>query len=82
MGTVITDLQLNVQEVPSALGNLPRWKRHPGCARLPLEHPTSAGYWSGKLEADASVTAGYIPLMFFMHGQLDPDRQRKAVNRS
>ena len=38
------------------------------------------GYWSGELEADASVTAGYIPLMYFMTGKVDPERQRKIVN--
>ncbi len=37
------------------------------------------GYWVGELEADASVTAGYVPLMYFMLGRVDPERQRKAV---
>lgn len=39
-----------------------------------------AGYWSGELQADASVTAGYIPLMYFMTGGVDKERQRKVVN--
>lgn len=38
------------------------------------------GYWVGELEADASVSAGYVPLMYFMLGSVDPVRQRKAVN--
>ena len=39
----------------------------------------SQGYWIGELEADASVTAGYVPLMVSLFGWVDPDRQRKAV---
>lgn len=38
------------------------------------------GYWVGELEADASVAAGYIPLMYFLTGRVDPERQRKVVN--
>lgn len=38
------------------------------------------GYWVGELEADASVTAGYIPLMYFMTGRVHPERQRKVIN--
>jgi squalene-hopene/tetraprenyl-beta-curcumene cyclase len=38
------------------------------------------GYWVGELEADVTVTAGYIPLMYFMRGEVDPERQRKVVN--
>lgn len=37
------------------------------------------GYWSGELEADASVSAGYIPLMYFMLGKVDLVRQQKVV---
>ena len=43
-----------------------------------LQYPR--GYWVGELEADASVTAGYIPLMYFMTGRVDQAKQRKAVN--
>lgn len=39
------------------------------------------GYWVGELEADASVTAGFIPLMYLLEGRVDPARQRKAVNQ-
>ncbi len=42
-----------------------------------LQH--RAGYWVGELEADASVTAGYIPLMYFMLGEVDQSRQARAV---
>ena len=38
------------------------------------------GYWVGELEADASVTAGYIPLMYYMKGSVDTERQRKVIN--
>jgi len=38
------------------------------------------GYWVGELEADVSVSAGYVPLMYFMHGSVDPVRRRKVVN--
>lgn len=38
------------------------------------------GFWAGELEADASVTAGYIPLMYYMRGKVDPERQRKVIN--
>ncbi len=44
---------------------------------LGLQAP--AGYWVGELEADASVTAGYIPLMHFMTGKVDPAKRDKAV---
>jgi len=45
---------------------------------LGLQH--REGYWMGELEADASVTAGYVPLMHFMLGAVHPERRRKAVN--
>jgi len=45
---------------------------------LDLQHPD--GYWVGDLEADASVTAGYIPLMYFMQGKVDQVRVRKIVH--
>jgi squalene-hopene/tetraprenyl-beta-curcumene cyclase len=38
------------------------------------------GYWVGNLEADASVSAGYIPLMYFMTGKVDPIKQAKVIN--
>jgi squalene-hopene/tetraprenyl-beta-curcumene cyclase len=38
------------------------------------------GYWVGELEADVSVSAGYVPLMYYMLGRVDPVRQRKVVN--
>lgn len=38
------------------------------------------GFWVGELEADVTVTAGYIPLMYFMTARVDPERQRKAVD--
>ncbi|MBI4187138.1 MAG: squalene--hopene cyclase [Chloroflexi bacterium] len=38
------------------------------------------GYWVGELEADVTVAAGYIPLMYFMTGTVDPQRQQRVVN--
>jgi squalene-hopene/tetraprenyl-beta-curcumene cyclase len=37
------------------------------------------GYWVGELEADASVSAGYIPLMFYITGKVDPVKQAKVI---
>ncbi len=45
-----------------------------------LDIQSQGGYWIGELEADVSVTAGYIPLMYFITGEVDPGRQQKAVN--
>ncbi len=44
-----------------------------------LQRQNPAGYWMGQLEADASVSAGYIPLMYFMTGQVDPARREKII---
>lgn len=43
-----------------------------------LQYPQ--GFWVGELEADISVTAGYIPLLYFMTGKLDEERVQKVVN--
>ena len=45
---------------------------------LSIQYP--GGYWMGELTADSSVTAGYMPLMFFMTGQVNRERQNKAVD--
>ena len=44
-----------------------------------LARQSPEGYWVGELEADASVTAGYVPLMYCLLGRVDPERQRKVV---
>ena len=44
-----------------------------------LRNQDAKGYWVGELEADASVSAGYIPLMYFMTGKVDPVKQAKVV---
>jgi squalene-hopene/tetraprenyl-beta-curcumene cyclase len=44
---------------------------------LGLQYP--GGYWVGELEADSSVTADYIPLMHFMTGHVDREKQEKVV---
>ena len=46
-----------------------------------LARQSPRGYWVGELEADASVAAGYLPLMYFMRGHLDPERTRKVANQ-
>ncbi len=38
------------------------------------------GYWKGELEADPSVSAGYIPMMHFMGIPIDPARLSRIVN--
>ncbi|MFQ6121545.1 MAG: squalene--hopene cyclase [Dehalococcoidales bacterium] len=45
-----------------------------------LSRQSQEGYWVGELEADVTVAAGYIPLIYFMTGEIDPERQRKIVN--
>jgi len=45
-----------------------------------LTRQNPAGYWAGELRADASVPAGYIPLMVFMLGAVAPERARKIVH--
>lgn len=45
-----------------------------------LQRQSAEGFWVGELEADASVAAGYITVMFFMRGTVDRFRQRKVLN--
>ncbi len=44
-----------------------------------LEQQHAAGYWVGELEADVTVSAGYVPLMHFMTGSVDAQRQQKII---
>jgi len=44
-----------------------------------LARQSPGGYWVGELEADASVAAGYVPLMVLLLGCADPQRTRAAV---
>jgi len=44
-----------------------------------LSRQHAGGYWVGELEADASVTAGYVPSMYWLGRQVDPERKRKAL---
>ena len=44
---------------------------------LGRQHPD--GYWKGPLEADASVSAGYLPLMHFLGIPVAPARQERIV---
>lgn len=37
------------------------------------------GYWVGELEADASVSAGFIPVMHFMGGTVEPTRVSRII---
>ncbi len=45
---------------------------------LSLQH--ADGYWVGELEADASVTAGYLPLMYWLGREVAPERKQKALS--
>lgn len=45
-----------------------------------LGNQNPEGYWVGELEADASVSAGYIPLMYFITGRVDPVKQGEVIN--
>ena len=45
-----------------------------------LQKQADAGFWIGELEADASVTAGYIPFMYFMFGNVDAAKRDKIIN--
>jgi squalene-hopene/tetraprenyl-beta-curcumene cyclase len=45
---------------------------------LGLQNP--AGYWKGRLEADASVSAGYIPLVHFLGLKPEAPRLRKIID--
>jgi len=47
-------------------------------ALLRAQHPE--GYWVGRLQADASVGAGYLPLMYFLTGSLPAGRAAKIVD--
>ena len=66
--TPVSDLDVGAVE-----GTIQRAQQH----LLSLQ--SKKGYWVGELEADASVTAGYIPLMYFMVGEVDPARKKKAI---
>ncbi len=47
---------------------------------LLLGKQNEQGFWVGELEADASVTAGYIPFMYFMTNVIDPDKRERIIN--
>lgn len=68
---MLADVQVTSQQIDKAACQA---REH----LLSLQHPE--GYWVGELEADVSVSAGYILLLYFMNGAVDSDRQRKVVN--
>ena len=45
-----------------------------------LQKQDKRGFWVGELEADASVTAGYIPFMYFMTGSIDIEKRGRIIN--
>jgi squalene-hopene/tetraprenyl-beta-curcumene cyclase len=65
------DRRADLDRVDEAMGKT--------CKHL-LGLQSDEGYWVGELEADASVAAGYIPLMTFMTGKVDESRARKIVH--
>jgi squalene-hopene/tetraprenyl-beta-curcumene cyclase len=44
---------------------------------LGIQNPE--GYWNGKLEADMSVSAGYLPLMHFLGQEVKPERVKRII---
>ena len=44
---------------------------------LALQH--ADGYWAGELEADASVTAGYLPLMHWLGREVSSGAQAQGA---
>ncbi len=44
-----------------------------------LKHQNPEGYWVGELEADASVAAGYIPVMHFLGRQISEARKEQII---
>jgi len=67
MATIIKALDLEVGQA------IERAQKH----LLDLQHPE--GYWCGELEADASVSAGYIPVMYFMGRELSEERKERII---
>ena len=70
------------QETRSAASGLAHEEVHRAIERtraylLGRQHPD--GYWKGPLEADASVSAGYLPLMHFLGIPVDPARRDRIV---
>jgi len=45
-----------------------------------LQKQDKTGFWVGELEADASVTAGYIPFIYFMSENMDADKRDRIIN--
>lgn len=51
-----------------------------GAQNYLLRRQNPQGCWAGMLETDASVTAAYIPLMYFMNGYISSERREKIIN--
>ena len=45
-----------------------------------LRKQDKTGFWVGELEADASVTAGYIPFIYFMSENMDASVRDRIIN--
>lgn len=70
MTTSAIENGLTVQVLDQAIGRAQEYL-------LSLQDPE--GYWSGKLEADSTLTSEYVMLRRFL-GRMDRDRERKAAN--
>ncbi len=82
MKAISDEAQPATQEITADLANKPQILEAISKTQSYLiEKQNPAGYWSGRLEADASVTAGFIPLMYFMEGRVDPVRQSMVINK-
>jgi squalene-hopene/tetraprenyl-beta-curcumene cyclase len=67
-----------VEENAAAMSDLERAIAAAQACLLARQH--ADGYWVGELEADASVTAGYVPLMRWLGREVSPERRSKALN--
>ncbi len=69
--TVVADPEMPLELLENAI-----WQAQQALLKKQLP----AGYWAGELRADASVPAGYIPLMVFMRGEVAAERKRKIIS--
>ncbi len=75
----MTTIQQPVKEIKTVLvDSLEKTIRKTQEYLIKAQNPR--GYWVGELEADASVSAGYIPVMYFMTGKVDSTKQAKVIN--
>jgi squalene-hopene/tetraprenyl-beta-curcumene cyclase len=78
--TMLTaDQELAHHPLPGETGSEPLSEAIRQAQDFLLRRQQPGGYWLGKLEADASVAAGYLVVMHFMGVDVDPRRKGKVV---